>query len=137
MAIQLYYLTRARSEPTSDPVNPVIGKSVSGSVNGWICPGYFREFAPSNTIIWQKFCEQSARSSNAHKDTESDNCRLQVCSLSIAKEEGSSAFNPAAAAYTLPKKSSGILDCYMLTGNFANLMFSQPLLNSVTSKLWS
>ena len=29
VAMYLYYLTRARSEPQSDPVKPVIGKSVT------------------------------------------------------------------------------------------------------------
>ncbi len=31
-----HYLTRARSEPTSDPVKPLIGQSVNQSITGFV-----------------------------------------------------------------------------------------------------
>ncbi len=52
-----YYLIRACSEPTSDPVKPLM---LGGK---WLCPCKFKECTQSLGPFWHGFCEQPARSS--------------------------------------------------------------------------
>ncbi len=63
-----YYLTRARSEPTSDPVKPLIGLTVTQSVSGIVHTTSEKLLADSNadshpTLSWRGSCEQPVRSS--------------------------------------------------------------------------
>ena len=91
-----YYLTRAISSPTSDLVKEVLGclvccvscpgvvrpKPYPSSLSSWASLSYGTKIHFSSflaEILWS-VCQ----SQYVHKDTESDSCRLQVCSLSFS-----------------------------------------------------
>ena len=66
-------------------VKPLIGVSVSGWVNGFV------QATSENVLGLQPFSDRGSVNSlpnkHAHNYTESDNCRLQVCSLHHVKDQ--------------------------------------------------
>ena len=92
------YLTRAVISPTSDPGKEVLLCPVSLSCPS--CPRFFKHlvqdiiltskvFVSLSPIISSFLAEELrpvCQTQYAHKDTESDSCRLQVCSFCAAEQ---------------------------------------------------
>ncbi len=85
-----YYLTRAVSSPTSDPVKAVLGAELSSCpvVQLSSCPSFDRD---SFVIVFYSGSSSVKSLTNPAGpwvlDTESHNCRLKVCSLYLLYSE--------------------------------------------------